>query len=299
VTRSHLTSPAPGGGRTINLEAALRYAARGWEVFPCQWQGHYRKQPLAKNGCHDASADSAAIIAWWQRWPEALVGFATGRANQIVVLDVDCKGETSGFDTLADLGYAILPVTPMAHTPSSGLHLYFLAPDHVEIRNTEGKRGRGIGHGVDWRGTGGYVVVPTLGSGYRWDPQHNLWTVPIAPVPLDLLPRAPTPTVNVRPLRPVAGLGPYGESALNSATRRILDAPNGEQETTLNAEAFAIGTLAGAGGLPPDFARKVLKWAARHLISHDPRRPWREAELEGKVDRAFDAGMRHPRRARP
>jgi glutathione S-transferase len=34
----------------------------------------------------------------------------------------------------------------------------------------------------------------------------------------------------------------------------------------------------------------------RHI--GDPRRPWRPGEIEDKVNRAFDAGMRHPREAR-
>lgn len=214
------------------------------------------------------------------------------------MLDVDTKGDTSGFDTLDDLGYALLPVTPMAHTPSGGLHLYFAIPEHVTIRNTQGGRGCGIGPGLDWRGTGGYVIVPSLGSRYRWDPVNNLAAVPLAPVPADLLPRVPTPAISVKPVQPVAGLDDYGEAALDSACRRILAAPNGEQQATLNAECFAIGTLAGAGGLPIGFARDVLLWAARRLINHDPRRPWRDTELERKVDAAFDAGMRQPRRAR-
>jgi hypothetical protein len=74
-----------------------------------------------------------------------------------------------------------------------------------------------------------------------------------------------------------------------------MSAANGEQEATINGEAFAIGTLAGAGAIPIDFARKMLIWAARHVQSYDSRRPWLPEELDAKVDRAFAAGMRHPR----
>jgi putative DNA primase/helicase len=105
----------------VSLEAALHYAARGWEVFPCHWQGPLRKQPLTQHGCNEASTDRDQIIDWWRRYPKALIGFATGRANRIAVLDVDTKGEVNGFDTLEDLGYGLLPVTPMSHTVSGGL----------------------------------------------------------------------------------------------------------------------------------------------------------------------------------
>jgi hypothetical protein len=278
----------------MSLEAALAYASHGWPVFPING-----KKPLTTHGYRDASTDRATIVGWWRRWPKALVGFPTGRIDRIVVLDVDIKHPPiNGFDTLEDLGYAVLPVTPMAHTPSGGVHLYFTAPDHVEIRNTCGAPGRGIGAGLDWRGTGGSITLPTLGSGYRWDPLVNPNTVKFAPVPADLLPRQPAPGINIKPVQPVVGLSPYGEAALDSATKRILHAPRGEQEATLNAECFAIGTLAGAGALPADFARRVMKWAALRIRSYDSRRPWTEKELKEKVDRAFDAGMRQPRRAR-
>jgi len=282
----------------MSLEAAFRYAARGWEIFPCHWQGELRKTPLIEHGCCDATTDRTQIIIWWRGWPDALIGFATGKMNRIGVLDVDTKGDVSGFDTLDDLGFALLPVTPMAHTPSGGLHLYFEIPEHVAIRNTQGKRGCGIGAGLDWRGTGGYVIVPSLGSHYRWDPVNNLDTVPLAPVPADLLPCQPRSGITVKPVQPLAGINAYGEAALDSACRRILSAPNGEQEATLNAECFAIGTLAGAGGLPAEFARDVLLWAAGKLINYDTRRPWRAIALKRKVDIAFDAGRRQPRRAR-
>jgi hypothetical protein len=94
-------------------------------------------------------------------------------------------------DTLADLGFAILPDTPMVHTASGGLHLYFEPPASPEIRNTGGARGRGIGPGLDWRGEGGFVIVPSSGNGYCWDPQWNPETAALAPVPTALLPRKP------------------------------------------------------------------------------------------------------------
>ena len=132
------------GGPTV--DTALRYARRGWRVFPCQWRGARRKQPLTKRGFYDASSDPAQIREWWERSPHALIGSPTGRLTGFVVLDMDSKrAGATGFDTLAELGFAMLPETPMAHTASGGLHLYFEPLDRIEIRNTAGAYGAGIG----------------------------------------------------------------------------------------------------------------------------------------------------------
>jgi Bifunctional DNA primase/polymerase, N-terminal len=131
------------------VDAALDYARRGWPVFPCQWQGERRKRPLVAHGLHTASRDEAQIRNWWRRWPHALIGIPTGRAIGAVVLDIDLREDTYGLDTLADLGLAILPDTPMVHTASGGLHLYFEVPQRPEIHNTSGERGSGIGAGLD------------------------------------------------------------------------------------------------------------------------------------------------------
>jgi hypothetical protein len=281
------------------LDQALEYTARGWPLFPCNHDGLRRKSPLTPNGFHDASTDPAAIGAWWRRWPKVLIGVSTGRASRLAVLDVDVKfPDRYGFDTLDVLGFALLPQTPIAHTRSGGLHLYFSIPEGVDLRNTAGERSSGIGPGLDWRGSGGYVIAPSPGSGYGWDPHWNLETAALAPVPQGLLPRQPEWTTTGRPVKPTTGLSPYAEAALDKACRRIITAPAGEQETTLNGECFGIGTLAGAGAIPAEFARRSLMWAARQMPDHDPRRPWRGSQIEAKADRSFDSGMRHPREAR-
>jgi putative DNA primase/helicase len=273
---------------------ALTYGRRyTWPVFPCQWQGTGRKRPLIAGGFREASTDRAQIERWWQKWPLALIGLATGRRSGVVVLDIDRKGGVDGFDTLDEIGSAILPVTPMVHTASGGLHLYFRAPD-TEVRNTAGSRGRGLGAGLDIRGDGGYVIAPAPGSGYRWDPICHIGDTPLVPLPSWAMPRELVPEKSAL-RRPLTGLSPYAEAALDNAARRIIAAPNGEQETTLNCEAFAIGALAGAGGIPAAFARRVLIWAAEQIISYDPRRPWRPGEARKKVERAFSHGLRQPR----
>jgi putative DNA primase/helicase len=137
---------------TGTLDAALGYARRGWPVFPYHWQGDRRKRPLIERGLYAATRNETQVRDWWHQWPNALIGVRTGHASGFVVLDVDLKGAVYGFDTLADLGFAILPDTPTVYTASGGLHLYFESPDHPEIRNTAGNRGRGIGPGLDWRG---------------------------------------------------------------------------------------------------------------------------------------------------
>jgi hypothetical protein len=229
----------------------------------------------------------------------ALVEGAARGSYHFVVLDIDGKrADANGFDTLAELGHAILPDTPMVHTASGGLHAYFDPADR-EIRNTAGKRGRGIGPGLDVRGDGGYVVVPSPGSGYWWDPIWNADSVPLAPAPDWLV--APPPERRQTATASVTvsdGLSPYADAALDSACRRIIEAPAGEQEATLYGEVFAIGTLAAAGGIPSSLARRALLNAAYRVRDYDTRRPWRRDQLERKVERAFDQGMMQPREMR-
>ena len=263
-----------------NLTSALNYAAQGWPVFPCR---PGKKNPLTEHGFHDASIETAQIEEWWERWPEAWIGTPTGKL--FIVLDIDVKDPSrNGWDSLA--GKRVL--TPSSITPSGGAH-WFLLPPEREIRNSAGK----VAPGLDVRGPGGYVCLPP--AGYRWHPLHNFDTLPLAPTPAWMFPPEAKPKQN-KPIMRVNGLSPYADKAIDSACERIMRAPDGTQEVTLNSEAFAIGTLAGAGGIPEGYALRALLWAAEQMP--DYKRPWRRKELEDKVERAFRDGLSHPREVR-
>jgi hypothetical protein len=261
---------------------ALGYAGRGWRVFPARG-----KTPLL-SWRDAATTDPGTIAKWWKRWPFAVVGVVTGEV--FVVLDVDIKDGESGLDTLEELGFPFAFETPTVHTPRGGLHLYFKVPDPV-IRNTAGKRGRGIGSNLDWRGLGGCAIGPSARSGYSWDPILGIDT-PLAEVPAALLPKEPVIPQRTRPDLPNHGVSSYVLAALDGACRKIISAPNGEQEAVINGECFSLGTL---NELPVEFALDMLRWAVGRVPSYDRRQPWRPGELDQKVTRAFYDGRRHPR----
>jgi hypothetical protein len=95
--------------------------------------------------------------------------------------------------------------------------------------------------------------------------------------------------------RETTELTAYGRAALVSASRNIINAPNGQQEQTLNREGYTIGQAAAAGVVPSALALEVLVLAANEVRSLDPRRPWRPGEAERKVRRAFHQGWGKPR----
>lgn len=285
-----------GGGEREKgsiADVALQYAAAGWAVFPCHWEGARRKQPLTSHGFKDASIDPAQIASWWRRWPQALIGTPTG--GRFVVLDVDLRNGGDG--TLAGLGFPVLPATPTVRTRSGGWHLYF-SPVGSDLRNTQGARGRGIGPGLDWRAAGGYVILPAPGTGYEW--VSATLEVPLAPVPVGLLPNegvciGPYNIGIVGSAARTEELSPYGKAALRDAVARILAAPNGEQRATLNGEAYSIGRLAAAGGVPCEIALRCLIAAADKLHTYDPGRPWLVGQAAAIAKRAFREGLAKPR----
>ena len=152
---------------------ALYYAGMGLPVFPVKPKG---KVPLTEHGCKDASTDAGQIVQWWERWPDANIGIATGVGERpLCVLDVDVnhgKGKY-GDETLEELlnQNGQLPETWLCLTGGGGLHYYFFCDD-PEITT-----GANVLPGLDFRGRGGYVVAPPSlhesGNRYEWEASND------------------------------------------------------------------------------------------------------------------------------
>jgi len=137
---------------TINetLEAAIKYARRGWHVFPCQPGG---KVLLTKNGLKDATTDESVIRRWWEQWPDANIAVRTGEISGIFAIDIDPRSGGSIEDLKEAMGP--LPDTIESATGGGGRHLIFRYPTGRKITNRTN-----LLPGIDVRGNGGYIIVP-------------------------------------------------------------------------------------------------------------------------------------------
>jgi hypothetical protein len=164
------------------LNAALRYAAHGWPVFPLhsirndgrctcsdpdECGTNAGKHPRTEHGLHDATVDEAQICKWWRRWPNANIGVPTGAASGLMVLDIDPRhGGSESLEVLLRK-FGPLPNTLEQLTGGDGRHIVLKHPGgHIPSRALPGAIG------IDVKADGGYIVVaPSLhrsGKRYAW-----------------------------------------------------------------------------------------------------------------------------------
>jgi hypothetical protein len=155
------------------LDAALQYAGRGWQVFPCNPKN---KQPLTKHGFKDATTDPATIQRWWRQNPNAIIGVPTGAASGIFAVDLDRKQPLPGMEMkdgvaswnawIAEFGNV---ETLSAETPGGGQHRIFKWQEGFSNIPLDK-----LAPGIEIKGEGGYIIVapsriPRYGSeNYRW-----------------------------------------------------------------------------------------------------------------------------------
>jgi putative DNA primase/helicase len=273
--------PPKGTGNAM-LDAALAYAARGWPVFPCSPKN---KAPLlaadrdaqgnkikGTGGVTKATTDPELIMAWWRKWPKAMIGAATGH-NGLFVVDFDPGIETdpkTGEPILcpvdgkpieytlellkANLCFQIgceLPASLAVRTAGKGgVHVYFRQPDEgADIRNRNC-----LPHRIDVRGTGGYVIVPpsvmSNGREYRWlhgDADAEPVEAPAQLVDLLRRPQADAEQTNVGASAPASSQprSPNGKSAVPSAGG-LADRPTSVAEAEEQAvRRYALAALDG------------------------------------------------------
>jgi putative DNA primase/helicase len=152
---------------TPMVDHAIQYTRLGWHVFPV----NQSKKPLTTNGFKDATKDEATIRRWWNQFPDANIGVATGAKSGIVVLDVDAAKEGAEDrlqQIIAEKGSFNQAV--VSRTGGGGYHVFFKHPNGGrKVPNAQALFGF---VGIDVRGDGGYVVLPpsqhASGSEYAW-----------------------------------------------------------------------------------------------------------------------------------
>lgn len=325
------TTPAPGLAELCR--SALAAAARGWHVFPLRPGGKRTafpdhdeggctgRDPRCRNGHQGwesrATTDAARIRRAWQHAPYN-VGIACGPSG-LVVIDLDrpkpgedppgewaLPGVNDGADVLAVLceraGQPFPSGTFTVTTRRGGMHLYFAAPDGVELRNTSGRHRTGLGWLIDTRAAGGYVVAP--GSFVDLPDGTGPYTVvndaPPAPLPgwlADLLTAARNPALllSANPRAgAVADLPAYVQAALKGEAARVTDAEIGGRNHALNKAAYNLGRLTGAGLLPEQTAREVL-WTAAAVHFRTGPDAFTPADARATIRSALAAGTRNAR----
>ena len=181
--------------------------------------------------------------------------------------------------------------TPIAETPSGGLHLYFQTS--TPLHNSVGK----LAPGIDLRAPVSSVPLPSGRNARKWlkPPRAAL-----APLPDSIVERAQQVSQKANQLPPAPNaefqgfIWPEALHHVKAAIAAITDAPPGTQEVTLNGKAYMLGGLVGAGELPFDLTAAALVEAGLEMQAGDPFRPWERWQIEQKVDAALRRGAEHP-----
>lgn len=172
------------------LEHALEYLALKYPIFPvCSpLMGAHQhfidgklkdctpdkrgKNPMVPWKAYQTGLPTAEKVRdWWRRWPDANIGMATGEFSGVIVLDCD-----SGEARQLVLGKGGLEKAPAVWTGTpGGIHFWIEHPGY-SVKNFVKEI-----PGTDFRGDGGYVLLPPSlhhrGARYRWN-EHTIGKAP-------------------------------------------------------------------------------------------------------------------------
>lgn len=246
------------------LDAALAYASMGWAVLPTSKK---TKRPLISGGSLSATTDADTIKRWWEEFPSANIGIATGKISGIWVVDIDIKDGKNGAKSIAseyEDTYTIERDQLKQKTTSGGVHLVFECPDDYEIRNKTG-----VLEGVDIRGEGGYIIaapsamyVDNEWKEYQWNSLENK------------VYKAPEWALDLSKRR--------GGETNSSGQLDVLRVVSGLDQTTRDTGLFKFACLLRQRDIPIDLALAFVSEAANRCSP-----PFEQAVAQEKVEQAY------------
>lgn len=234
-------------------------------VFPVKAD----KTPLIPNWQEEASTDPKKMAEWQMVFGGAIRywGIPCGPKTGLLALDVDLK--SNGF---ASLQGKHIPHTFWQDTQSGGRHYIFKYPQN-------GKHyGNRVGFlpGLDSRGAGGYIVHYGMQTQFPINdaPEWFLHAIEQQEFVHD-------PSLAVRFSTEIA------VKMVEESLDEIVNAPQGESNNILNAQAFRLGQLVASESITREYAEQALLKAAT-----ERGKPIREALAT--IKSGLDGGCKKP-----
>ncbi len=250
------------------LEAALRYAEKGFSVIPID----VKKVSLIKWEPHQTRrATPDEIKVWFKKWPNCNVGIVTGAISDLLVTDCDTVAAIVTVNDLIPDGMEV----PSQHTPSGGRHFVF--------KHQEGFVNRArVAEGIDVRTSGGYfVTAPSVnGNGQGWNWLEGLSLLEVVP------PSIP------ESLSKILALGLYKETTKSSQQMTTLSTNDNifSEEGRRDQDLFHVANIMVRGGASEEEVLQILEILA---LKCNP--PFPENEVIEKIKSAFKRAQKKER----
>ncbi|KUR78809.1 DUF3987 domain-containing protein [Novosphingobium sp. Fuku2-ISO-50] len=266
------------------LEAALRAARLGFRVVPIK--ANTKDRSLLSHPLADASRDEAQIAEWWQQHPDANIGVY---CPDHIVIDIDVKPDKNGNPAQGKESFSKLGISKvqqrqaaLVRTPSGGWHMYFRAPENVEICSKNGFR-----PGIDVRAKGGQGWLMAPGSTID-DKGYEIlrWPAELAFAPqkfVNLLLAGQAPKRERRGHAIATGAVPDSSEAVSSAARTILDWPPSIEGNGGHDNLVKLAMRCGDIGISADRCLELLL----ALWNDRCNGPWEPDALSTQVHSAY------------
>ncbi len=256
----------------MNLESWIN---KGGHFIKCQKNG---KAPA--QSWKDTNAPNFETVS---KWIDDGFNIGIKSGNKFFVVDIDDKHLFDDFVKKYNATKTFTVETP------HGYHLYYSVPNGIKIKNSNG-----IIPKIDIKPLGSYLICPP--SEIKGKKYFTLHDLPISEPSKEIIELAKEKTAktafksNKKPFEcnSINSNESYAQAALKGEIQKVLSAPVGTRNPTLNKAAFSLGTLIESGKLSESIVKSELENAALQI-------GLQRHEIKKTIESGLNSGQKNPR----
>lgn len=257
------------------LTAALWFIEHGYSVIPISPKSKVPPKGFKVEEFRKRLATPEEVRQWFKTDPSYNLAMITGELSGACVVDLD--SHKPNYDPAIAYDYFSEHDGPVSVTPRLGNHLYYKFPTGLKLTINAGAL-----PGIDFRGEGGYILVPPSSNGtgnpYAWVEKKAIGELPLKELPDAYINLLTSANNNI-----------YSRGGGRDSNPHILDTNDNTiyKEGQRNEHIFHLAHSMLKGGSTKEFVLNTVK-----IIGKSCQPPVHENELLATFESAFQRSLR-------